>query len=118
MNVAIQDAQGADAGDRQAKIDAAYDHICAWCEIVVETELLARVSQRYQPNVAMQNLKQIKPHLLKGAVEVIFPIWEKSNRYVPKHSQPLVTLGVRPSLDELRGDWAALQKALADYQAG
>ena len=66
----------------------------------------------------MQNLERIKPDLLRGAFAVIYPIWEKSNRYVPAHSQPLVTLGVRPSLDELRGDWATLQKALADYQAG
>ena len=118
LNTAIDEAQGTHAGDRQAKIDAAYDHIRAWCEIVVETELLAQVTQRYQPNVAMQNLERIKPDLLRGAFAVIYPIWEKSNRYVPAHSQPLVTLGVRPSLDELRGDWAALQKALADYQAG
>lgn len=118
LNKAIQDTQGANAADRQAQVDAAYDHIRAWCEIVVETVLLARVTQRYQPNVAMQNLESIKPDLLGAAVSGIFPIWEKSNRYVLAHSQPLITLGVRPSLDELRGDWATLQQALKDYEAG
>lgn len=115
LNKAIQDAQGAAPADRQAQIEAAYDHIRAWCEVVAETELLARVTRRYEPNIAMQNLKSIKTEALRAAVEVILPIWEKSNRYVPAHSQPLVTLGVRPSLDELRADWAALQQALKDY---
>lgn len=113
LNAAIQDAQGAGAADRQAKIDGAYDHLRAWCEVVVETELLAQVTQRYRPNVAMQNLERIKPALLRDAIDVIYPIWEKSNRYVPAHSQAVESLGVRPSLDELRGDWTALQKPLA-----
>jgi len=117
INKAIQDAQGTDPADRQGKIDAAYDHIRAWCEIAVETVFLARVTQRYQANVAMQNLKSINADHLAAAVEAIYPIWEKSNRYVPAHSQPLVTLGVRPSLDELRSDWSALQQALKDYQS-
>ena len=118
LNKAIQDAQGANAAERQGVIEGAYDHIRAWCEIVVETVLLGGVTQRYQPNVAMQKLESIKLGLLEAAVGVIYPIWEKSNRYVLAHSQPLVTLGVRPSLDELRGDWAALQQALKDYEAG
>jgi hypothetical protein len=117
INKAIQDAQGADSQDRQGQVDAAYDHIRAWCEIAVETVLLARVTQRYQPNVAMQLLESIKPDRLGAAVEAIYPIWEKSNRYVLAHSQPLITLGVRPSLDELRDDWAVLQQALKDYES-
>ena len=57
-----------------------------------------------QPNVAMQRLELIKPDRLGAAVGVIFPIWERSNRYVLAHSQSMITLGVRPSLDELLGD--------------
>lgn len=117
INAAIQEAGAADHGDRQARIDAVYDHIRAWCEVVVETKLLAKVTQRYQPNVAMQNLEQLKPDRLAAAIAVIYPIWEKSNRYIPGHSQPLQTLGIRPTLDELREDWTALQQALAEYAA-
>ena len=65
----------------------------------------------------MQRLELIKPDRLGAAVGVIFPIWERSNRYVLAHSQSMITLGVRPSLDELHGDWAALQQALKDYEA-
>jgi hypothetical protein len=118
LNVAIQSAQAADPGDRQAQIDATYDYIRAWCEVAVETKFLAKVTQRYQPNVAMQQLVLIKADRLAAAISAIFPVWEKSNRYIPAHSQPLVTLGVRPTLDELRADWATLQQALKDYEAG
>jgi hypothetical protein len=117
MNEAIQAAQGAGSGERQDLIDGAYDHIRAWCEVAVETKLLAKVTQRYQPNVAMQELGRIRTDRLGPAITTIYPIWEKANRYIPGHSQPLVTLGVRPTLDELRGDWAALQQALRDYEA-
>jgi recombinational DNA repair ATPase RecF len=117
VNEALQAAQGADDGDRQNRIDAAYDHIRAWCEVAVETKLLAKVTQRYQPNVAMQQLERIRPDRLGAAIAVIYPIWERSNRYIPGHSQPLETLGVRPTMDELRADWTALQQALRDYEA-
>ena len=117
INAAIQEAGAANDGDRQSMIDATYDHIRAWCEVVVETKLLARVTQRYQPNVAMQNLELLKPDRLAAAISVIYPIWEKSNRYIPGHSQPLQTLGIRPTVDELREDWAALQQAVIEYDA-
>jgi hypothetical protein len=32
------------------------------------------------------------------------------------HSQPLETLGVRPTLEELEQDWAELQSALDKYR--
>lgn len=117
VNEAIQTAQGAGVVDRQALIDAGYDHIRAWCEIAVETKLLARVTQRYQPNVAMQELRRIRSDRLGAAIAAIYPIWDKANRYIPAHSQPLVTLGIRPTLDELRSDWTSLQEALTDYEA-
>ena len=31
------------------------------------------------------------------------------------HSQPLETLGVKPSMDELKEDWATLQEARGKY---
>ena len=79
------------------------------------TELLKRVTQRYQPNVAMTNLAAIKVGRLQQAIDVIYPIWDKANRYVTAHSQPLGTLSIRPTVHELREDWVALQQALTDY---
>jgi hypothetical protein len=64
------------------------------------------------------SLRLIKPDRLKAAIDVITPIFDKACRYMPGHSQPLDTLGVRPTLEELREDWADLQNALKAYQAG
>ena len=115
INAAIQDAASGPDEDRQHRIDSAYNEVRAWCEIVVETRLLNKVTQRYQPNVAMQNLSEIKVGGLQQAIDVIYPIWEKANRYTTAHSQPLGTLSIRPTVSELRQDWAALQQALKDY---
>ncbi|MCH8814036.1 MAG: AAA family ATPase [Chloroflexi bacterium] len=118
INKAIQDAGAVDEAERQERIDFAYADIRAWCETVVEDKLLARVTLRHQPNVAMQNLRRIKTTHLQVAIDIIFPIWEKANRYITAHSQPPDTLGIRPNLDELEYDWATLQAALKAYDAG
>ncbi len=115
INAAIQDAESGPDEDRQHRIDSAYSEVRAWCEIVVETRLLNKVTQRYKPNVAMQNLSDIKVGGLQQAIEVIYPIWEKANRYTTAHSQPLGTLSIRPTVSELKQHWAALQQALKDY---
>lgn len=117
INTRIQDAAGGADDGRQERIDAAYDLIRTWCERVVEHDLLKKVAQRFQPNVAMQNLVSIKTERLGLAIATIYPIWEKACRYMTGHSQPMETLGIRPSLDELRQDWDTLQRALKDYQA-
>ena len=117
INSAVQDATGGTDDDRQHRIDSAYNEIRSWCETVVENVLLNRVTQRHQPNVAMQNLSAIKVGRLEQAISMIYPIWEKANRYTTAHSQPLETLGIRPSLGELQQDWADLQQALTTYEA-
>jgi hypothetical protein len=116
INAAIGAASGGTGDDRQHRIDSAYSEVRAWCEIVVETILLSKVTQRHQPNVAMQNLSAIKVGSLQKAIDVIYPIWEKTNRYTTAHSQPLGTLGVRPSLSDLGRDWTDLQQALKEYR--
>jgi recombinational DNA repair ATPase RecF len=116
INAAIQDATSGTDDDRQHRIDSAYSEVRAWCETVAETVLLNKVTQRHQPNVAMQNLSSIKIRELQKAIDVIYPIWEQANRYTTAHSQPLGTLGVRPSLSELRQDWTDLQQALKEYE--
>jgi hypothetical protein len=63
----------------------------------------------------MQNLKRIRGGRLQTAIDAIFPIWEKACRYMLGHSQPLETLGVRPTLDELQLDWGKLQAAFKAY---
>jgi hypothetical protein len=117
VNGAIQNARKAGIAEQSGKVEVAYEHIRTWCELVVEGDLLARVTQRYQPNVAMTNLQNIKPERLKAAIDVILPIFEKACRYIPGHSQPLETLSVRPTIEELTQDWERLQAAVKVYNA-
>jgi hypothetical protein len=116
INSAVQDAAGGTDEDRQHRIDSAYSEIRSWCETVVESVLLKRVTQRHQPNVAMQQLSEIKVDGLNDAIGVIYPVWQKCNRYTPAHSQPMGTLSIRPRLEELQKDWADLQQALKTYE--
>lgn len=115
INRGIQDARAAGDEARTQLIEQTYDHIRAWCETVVERDLLGEVTKRYQPNVAMQNLGRIKPDRLGEAIRVVLPIYERACRYIPGHSQPLETLGVRPTIEELEGDWNQLQEAHKQY---
>ncbi|MHB1808123.1 MAG: AAA family ATPase [Solirubrobacteraceae bacterium] len=118
VNAGIQDVKAASEADRTAKVEATYDHLRAWCEAVVETELLGDVTKRYRANVAIQNLDRIKTDRLAAAFTAITPIWERACRYMPGHSQPMETLGIRPTIEELEQDWQALQDAQREYKSG
>ena len=111
----IEGARAAEGAVQEALIENAYSTIRGWCETVVEIELLAGVTQRYQPNVMMTNLDKIKVDHLKAACDVISPLFKKACRITEAHSQPLETLSVRPGLSELEVDWASLLEARKTY---
>lgn len=115
INQLIEGAKAAEGAVQEALIENAYSTIRGWCETVVETELLAGVTQRYQANVMMTKLDQIKGDHLKDAFDVIGPLFEKACRVTEAHSQPLETLSVRPTLADLEADWAAVQAARKAY---
>jgi len=83
---------------------------------VAEQELLAGVTQRYQAQVRMTKLPQIKAERLGETISVILPVFEKACRLTDAHSQPLVTLGVRPTLEELKADWKTISEAHDKYR--
>ncbi len=115
VNQLIEGAMDAEGAVQEALIEQAYSTIRGWCETVVETELLAGVTQRYQANVMMTKLDQIKGVHLKAAFDVIGPLFEKACRVTEAHSQPLETLSVRPTVADLETDWAAVQAARKAY---
>jgi hypothetical protein len=115
INDLIQGAKGAAGEAQSALVESAYGEMRSWCEVVTEQELLAGVTQRYQPNVMMTKLSQIKPQKFAAARDVIFPLFEKACRIMTAHSQPLETLAVRPTLEELKKDWSAVQAARDAY---
>ena len=115
INTLIASAKTNQGEVREAIVESTYSSIRAWCEVVVEMELLSGVTQRYQANVMMTKLPQIKGVHLSTAIGVIMPIFLKACRVMEGHSQPLETLAVRPTLDELEQDWKDLQAALKAY---
>lgn len=111
----IDEARKASGETRQALIERGYEELRGACEVVVEKDILRGVTERYRPNVRMTVLDQIHAERLPAAAKVIQAVFDKCCRVIASHSQPLATLGVRHSLDELEVDWASLQKAREDY---
>jgi hypothetical protein len=117
INRLIQDA-GSQAGEvRAALIEKAYEVLRAWIEVFVEKEVLAGVAQRYTPHVSVTALENIKSDRLPVADAVVRPLYEKVCRYIASHSQPALTLGVRPTLDDLKQDWQSVLDARKAYGA-
>ena len=115
INELVQAAEHADGEIREALIEQTYSLMRSWCEVVVESELLQNVTQRYQPHVMMSALPKIKGDHLATTITKIMPIFEKACRIMEGHSQPLETLAVRPPLSELETDWQSLQAARQEY---
>jgi len=115
INQCIEEAAPISGSSRAQKIEEAYECLRAWIEVFVESDLLANVTKRYSPMVSVTSLDRIKIDRLSAAMEILRPLYDKSCRHIVSHSQPTVTLGDRPTLDELRADWLAIQKMRKDY---
>ncbi|MBJ7353921.1 MAG: AAA family ATPase [Thermoleophilaceae bacterium] len=115
INKTVEAARAVDGEARAALVREGYDWIRSWCEVFTETELLAGVSQRYQPNIRMTTLSNIKAGALPTASEVVTRVFEDACRFIPGHSQPLPTLGVSPTLTGLEAHWQELQDARKAY---
>jgi energy-coupling factor transporter ATP-binding protein EcfA2 len=115
VNAAIQDATASQGDERAAHIRTAYDWMRSWCEVFVEKELLAGVTERYQPNVRMTALSNIKADALADAAKIVSAVFEDACRYIDGHSQPLATLSTAPSLKGLEDDWTKVQAARDQY---
>jgi ABC-type transport system involved in cytochrome c biogenesis ATPase subunit len=113
----ITDAQHADGETREALIRTGYDWLRAWLEVFTETDLLQSVTQRYQPNVRMASLPDIKVGALPQAIETVSDLFERACRYIDGHSQPLASLGVSPTLEGLQDDWKSAQECRKNYLA-
>ncbi|HEY8083524.1 MAG TPA: AAA family ATPase [Solirubrobacterales bacterium] len=115
LNEVIASARTSQGEAREALIERGYSLIRTWSEIAAEKEFLAGVSTRYEPHIGMTKLRNIKTERLSEAIEEVLPVFEKACRITEGHSQPLETLGIRPSLEELEADWKRIQDALKAY---
>lgn len=109
INRTIQAANGQEGEARDALVQRGYSLLRSWCEVFTETELLRGVTKRYQPNVMMGNLADIKFDQLPNFVPRVGEIFDLACRYMEGHSQPLASLGVSATLSGLEGHWKELQ---------
>lgn len=112
INSTIQEAKQKDGEARDELVRVGYGWLRSWCEVFTETELLQGVTQRYQPNVGMTRLPKINTTKLGEIIPQVTEVFEEACRYIDAHSQPLVTLGVSPTLAGLEQRWAELQELM------
>ena len=110
INLIIEDAMKLQGEAREEHVRKAYAVIRSWCELFVEQNVLAQVTGRFQPNVRMTSLGNIKISMLRETIETVTSIFEDACRYIEAHSQPLPTLGVGPTLAQLQSDWESLKQ--------
>ena len=100
---------------RDAFVEQGYENLRGACEIVVEQDLLQSVVQSYKPNVMVSNLLRLKFDALAAASATVNDVFDRCCRYISSHKQPLETLNVRPTLEQLVEDWSALQAIHSDF---
>ena len=115
INVCIELAKSSSGEGRESHVRDAYDSIRSWCEVFVEQEVLASVTERFQPNVRMTLLGRIKVERLGDTIDTVTSVYEDACRYIDAHSQPLPTLGVGPKLSNLQSDWDKLKDCRSEY---
>ena len=115
INLSIEGAIKTAGEERETYVREAYSSIRSWCELFVEQDMLAKVTERYQPNVRMTNLDRIKVSILGTTIETVTSVFGDACGYIEAHSQALPTLGVAPTLSQLQGDWEKLKKCRTEY---
>jgi len=117
INSLVQEINKAVGANQQALIERAYSRLRSWCEAVVEEEILAGVTKRYQPNVRMTVLPKIHGDKLKAVTYAILPLFEKACRITEAHAQPAETLSTHPTASEFAADWKAALDSLTAYKS-
>ena len=119
LNDIIQRASSVSGEARTELVREGYSRMRSWCEIFIERELLAGVTERYQPNVRATALTRINTSMLEESIEIVVDIFKDASRYMTGHGQPPHHLAVVPTLDQLKKDWRRLQDCRMSYiQAG
>lgn len=115
INSLIEAAKGITGEPQAALLEKAYDHLRNASEVVVETEMFQGVTRRYQPNVMMTKLPDIRCEKLPGAIAAVTEVYGRACRFIGSHSQPMETLNVRPTLEDLQRDWGTIQRVHGEF---
>jgi energy-coupling factor transporter ATP-binding protein EcfA2 len=117
LNTTLLEARKAAGETQDALVFRGYSILRALCEVAVESELFHGVVRRYEPNLRLTVLPELKPIALKAACDVIHPAYENACRYIEAHSQPLEHLSIVRTVDELEKDFKAVNAAVDEYRA-
>jgi recombinational DNA repair ATPase RecF len=112
----IEGAEKAQDDVRAALVEKGYEELRGLCEASVEQEMFKGAVQRYMPNVMMTKLHKINVESLQEGLSLVVPVFEKACRYIASHSQPIETQCIRPTLEELKADYAQVLKAREAHQ--
>jgi hypothetical protein len=116
INTTLSEARKQSGETQDALVFRGYSILRALCEVGVESELFHGVVRRYEPNVRLTVLPEIKPVAMQAACKVIHPVYEEACRYIEAHSQPLEHLNVVRTVDELEKDFKAVVDAVDTYK--
>jgi recombinational DNA repair ATPase RecF len=116
INTCIAEGRKASGETQDALVFRGYAILRALCEVAVESELFHGVVRRYEPNIRLTVLPDIKPMALKSAGEVICRVYDETCRYIEAHSQPMEHLNVVKTIDELENDFKTVLAAIDAYK--
>lgn len=116
INVIVGDAKKVTGESQDALIFRGYSLLRSLCEVAAESELFCGIVRRYEPNVMLTKLPDIKPDALKVAGAAIHPVYEATCRFIDSHSQPLEHLNIVKTVDELEKDFRTVLEAVQGYQ--
>ena len=112
----LQHAAAASGETQTALVEDTFGQMRSWCEVVIEEVIFGDVSRRYRANIMMGGLRNVHPERMQAAIDVIEPLFNDACRYMPDHSQPLPTLGTRPTLAEAQERWRTAVDAIDAYR--
>jgi hypothetical protein len=105
----IQTATGSTGEIRMSAIETGFSYLRNLCEVIAEKELLQGITERYRPNVLVSGLIKLNFAKLPLVAPRLDAVHTKCHRIIQAHSQPLATLGVRPTLEDLKADLAEVK---------
>lgn len=102
VNKIITAASSKTGSEQQELIARGYDNLRPGCENLLVEEVFGKVIQRFEPDVKMMRISQIKYN--PSLVEEIKDLWEKCSRFINAHSHADAQIDEQPTLEDLKED--------------
>ena len=106
----LQEARTTSGSVRDDLIATTYGHLRTWIEVFVEDHLLQGAVKRHRASISIDALTRVDGVAVDTVTAALKPIYERACRRIWPHAQTYEQLQVRPTIDEIDGDWEELQK--------